>query len=109
MCLCNRSLISRAKTLGIGGAFTQNGVTMRHIGKKTKVRSRSGETVKGFIPQRKVVDGQMATVMKPVSFRKAKSLPKGCKVAKRICIKCLKNIINKNDSNYESKICKTCS
>lgn len=37
-----------------------------------------------------------------------KCLPKGCKVAKRICIKCLVNSIHKLENNYYLKICKQC-
>ena len=56
-------------------------------GRKVKVKSSSGKT-------------------KTVQLHKG--LPKGCSSPKRICIKCLKTVIRKNDKNYESKICKGC-
>ena len=37
-----------------------------------------------------------------------KSVPRYCSVPRRICIKCLKNSIHKNDLNYDIKICKDC-
>lgn len=61
---------------------------------------RKGEIVRGEVE----VDGKTKTV----SFRKAKSLPKGCKIAKRLCIKCFAHI-PKKDVNYELKICKSCN
>lgn len=64
--------------------------------KKRRMRKkRKGEKVTGFVNGKKV------------SFRKHKSLPKGCKVAKRLCISCFIPI-HKNDKNYELKICKSC-
>lgn len=44
-----------------------------------------------------------------VAFVKSKNLPKGCSSPRQICIKCLIAYIHKNDSNYSSKICKTCA
>lgn len=46
---------------------------------------------------------------KKIKIRLNKSLPFGCKTAKRICIKCLTKVIHKNDKNYDSKICKDCT
>lgn len=60
------------------------------------VRKRKGEKIKGKIGDR------------DVSFRKYKAVPKGCSTPRQVCIKCLTNVIHKNDSNYESKICKSC-
>ena len=37
-----------------------------------------------------------------------KKVPKGCKVAKRICIICLVSKISKREKNYEMKTCKDC-
>jgi len=76
--------------------------------------SRKGEKVFGIIKKKKVVETKKGLfeykeVEVKRSFKKSKSLPKGCKTAKRICIKCLTNSISKNDSNYESKICKSCT
>jgi hypothetical protein len=45
---------------------------------------------------------------KPKYIRLHKGLPKGCKTAKRICIKCLVTPIHKLDKNYDIKICKQC-
>jgi len=44
---------------------------------------------------------------KVVKMRKYKSLPKGCSVARQLCLVCRKHI-HKNDLNYDKKICKPC-
>lgn len=75
-------------------------VKTNNIGRK----KRQGEKISGVVS----VTKKGKTKKKKVSFRKAKSLPKGCKTAKRICIKCLKNSISKNEKNYDLKICKPC-
>lgn len=67
---------------------------------------RKGEKITGSVPS---YDSNGNLCFKKKSFRKHKALPKGCKVAKRICIVCLTNVIRKNDNNYESKICKDCA
>lgn len=72
--------------------------------------SRKGEKITGIVKKEiKIKDRVMWVETKKVSFKKHKSLPKGCKMPKRVCIKCLTNTIHKNDSNYESKICKDCT
>lgn len=73
-----------------------------------KKHRKYGEKVIGKVPVLSIGDYQ-SEEKKIKSFRKYKVLPKGCKTAKRICIKCLTNSISKNDSNYESKICKACT
>jgi len=45
---------------------------------------------------------------KTKKIRLHKYLPKGCSTPRRVCIKCLVNVIHKLDKNYESKICKQC-
>jgi hypothetical protein len=67
---------------------------------------KKGDKISGEIEK---YDNNGKCYLKKASFRKYKFLPKGCKVAKRICIVCLKNEIHKNDNNYESKICKACA
>ncbi len=37
-----------------------------------------------------------------------KKIPRKCSTPRRICIKCLKTYIHKNDKNYELKTCKNC-
>lgn len=64
----------------------------------------SGGKKKGRVV--KVRDEEGKVVRK---IRLHKCLPTGCKTAKRTCIKCLKTVIRKNDSNYDLKICKGCS
>lgn len=64
---------------------------------KIRGRRRQGELVTGFVNGKNVI------------FRKAKTLPKGCKTPKRICIKCLATVILKQDKNYDLKICKSCN
>lgn len=59
---------------------------------------RKGKTV--------IVKDEKGNVTKKLTLHK--KLPKGCKVAKRICIECLKNVIRKNDLNYDLKVCKEC-
>lgn len=79
-----------------------------------KKQNRKGEKIEGKIKKMKTIEvSQGVFEYKEIevirSFRKAKSLPNGCKTAKRICIKCLTNSISKNDLNYESKVCKSCT
>ena len=64
---------------------------------KFKSGKRKGRVVKG------VVNG------KKISFRLCKHTPEGCSEARRICVKCLTKVIDKRDSNFESKICKQCA
>lgn len=54
-------------------------------------------------------DGLPTLVTKTKNVRLHKNVPEGCSAPRRICIKCLKNHIRKNDKNYESKICKECT
>jgi len=44
-----------------------------------------------------------------VTIRVRKHKPRNCSAVRRICIICQDSVIHKNDSNYESKICKSCS
>jgi hypothetical protein len=41
-------------------------------------------------------------------LRLHKNTPKNCSEPKRLCIVCF-TAIHKNDSNYESKVCKNCT
>ena len=56
--------------------------------------------------------GRVVKLVKPngktKKIRLHKCLPKGCSRPRRVCIKCLTNVIHKLDKNYESKICKSC-
>lgn len=80
---------------------------MRYIGSKNAVKRRQGNKIIGWVPV--VIFGVQTDQKRKASFRLHKRLPNGCKTPKRICVVCLKNSINKNDSNYETKICKDCS
>lgn len=89
---------------------------MRMLNRKTdgsKIytkNSRKGEKLVGIVKKEiKIADKVLWTETKKVIFRKHKALPKGCKMPKKICIVCLKTTIHKNDSNYESKVCKNCT
>lgn len=53
--------------------------------------------------------GKLITLKNSRKTRLYKNIPDKCSTVRRICIKCLKNTIRKNDLNYESKICKECS
>ena len=46
---------------------------------------------------------------KTKKIRLHKYIPKGCSSPRRVCIKCLVNVIHKLDKHYESKICEECS
>lgn len=72
---------------------------MRHIGKSD-----------GYFKGRK--KGRIIEITTEQGTKKkirlTKNIPYGCKTPKRICIKCLKTVISKQDNNYDSKICKLC-
>ena len=80
-------------------------IHLRSENKRFK-HKRQGEKIKGTVPI--MYDG-IIVGYKKTSFRLHKCKPKGCSSSRRICIMCLKSVINKNDSNYESKVCKSCS
>lgn len=44
-----------------------------------------------------------------IKVKVRKNKPAKCSTPKRVCIKCRANIISKNDSNYNSKVCKQCT
>lgn len=69
-------------------------------------KKRKGEVVKGTID---FLDEDGVKKTKEIRFKKTKYLPEKCSTPRRICIKCLKNTIRKNDLNYESKVCKECT
>jgi len=41
--------------------------------------------------------------------REREYVPPKCSAVRRICIKCLKSVIHKNDLRYHTKICVTCA
>lgn len=77
---------------------------------KYKGKRKQGDKIKGTIT---FIDKNGEKKQKKTSFRKHKSLPKGCKTPKQLCLNCFKKgvttyISKRSVKYYDLKLCKEC-